>query len=524
MPELAPAPLEGSVAFAPAGAPAGASPTARSHVGRMLPAPAAAADIAVDAPASVMLALSGAPSVAAELTWDERHFFNAEGVYCYCGESRTYGEVALRCSACDQWFHGRCIRAPAVKEMMPLQRNYLFTCRMCVGPVAEAEERLELIENSWSGMAETAILNLALNADGRSFRTEDAGGRTTRFSLKDEITPWIREHFASVGYGRELVKLDEKQSALEKRIFTQAVAQVFDCVGRSHVGLRNPANLDLTPLRTKAMRAAETRAAHVRERVAGAIAIDGAPAIADAAAAGAKRAAPASGAAGGGAGKKARRGSGAGASDARLPKGDKGRPKPSSRALDAPVQPQIVPENSRMVPVVRCSEMVGIFQEPAVVQLSVTHKASQLRVSKGSGEHAGEHYRVATGHKGYRTVCATHAVGHGTWYYEVRVIDAQTHDGLAPAACRLGWATELATPDAPAGYDEHSYSYRSKAGTAFHQSIGRRFGGSGYGQGDVIGCLLHLPQRSHLPRQAAALRAAPRRVASRHAARARRHT
>lgn len=45
---------------------------------------------------------------------------------------------------------------------------------------------------------------------------------------------------------------------------------------------------------------------------------------------------------------------------------------------------------------------------------------------------------------------------------------------------------------APLGYDKFSYSWRSKKGTRFHQSIGKHYS-SGYGQGDTLGFFLELP-------------------------------
>ncbi|XP_015420723.1 PREDICTED: set1/Ash2 histone methyltransferase complex subunit ASH2 isoform X5 [Myotis davidii] len=46
---------------------------------------------------------------------------------------------------------------------------------------------------------------------------------------------------------------------------------------------------------------------------------------------------------------------------------------------------------------------------------------------------------------------------------------------------------------APLGYDKFSYSWRSKKGTKFHQSIGKHYS-SGYGQGDVLGFYINLPE------------------------------
>ncbi|KAL4664100.1 hypothetical protein H8957_013379 [Semnopithecus entellus] len=46
---------------------------------------------------------------------------------------------------------------------------------------------------------------------------------------------------------------------------------------------------------------------------------------------------------------------------------------------------------------------------------------------------------------------------------------------------------------APLGYDKFSYSWRSKKGTKFHQSIGKHYS-SGYGQGDILGFYINLPE------------------------------
>lgn len=45
---------------------------------------------------------------------------------------------------------------------------------------------------------------------------------------------------------------------------------------------------------------------------------------------------------------------------------------------------------------------------------------------------------------------------------------------------------------APLGYDKFSYSWRSKKGTRFHQSIGKHYSDS-YGQGDILGFYIELP-------------------------------
>lgn len=119
------------------------------------------------------------------------------------------------------------------------------------------------------------------------------------------------------------------------------------------------------------------------------------------------------------------------------------------------------------------------------------------------------------GEKGYSMVRASHGVRKGAWYFEISM------DEMPPdTAARLGWSQPLGkqfckiflsrcscyTPcvhdeafvsagnlQAPLGYDKFSYSWRSKKGTKFHQSIGKHYS-SGYGQGDVLGFYISLPE------------------------------
>merc|ERR1712002_1151726 len=92
---------------------------------------------------------------------------------------------------------------------------------------------------------------------------------------------------------------------------------------------------------------------------------------------------------------------------------------------------------------------------------------------------------------------ATHGVNRGSWYYEATITEMP--EGTAT---RLGWAQSLANLQAPCGYDKFSYSWRSRNGTKFHQSIGKHYS-SEYGVGDILGFYIELPEaepcRSYLP-------------------------
>mmetsp|Transcript_1749 Transcript_1749/g.4454 ORF Transcript_1749/g.4454 Transcript_1749/m.4454 type:complete len:307 (+) Transcript_1749:122-1042(+) len=94
----------------------------------------------------------------------------------------------------------------------------------------------------------------------------------------------------------------------------------------------------------------------------------------------------------------------------------------------------------------------------------------------------------ATSAKGYRMVRATHGAHAGTWYYEIEV----KHLG-ATGHCRLGWATKQAELQAPVGYDSHSFAYRDIGGAKVHKAAREPYG-QPFQEGDVIGCLLHMPE------------------------------
>lgn len=116
------------------------------------------------------------------------------------------------------------------------------------------------------------------------------------------------------------------------------------------------------------------------------------------------------------------------------------------------------------------------------VLLALHDRAPQLKIS--------DDRLTVTGEKGYSMVRASHGVRKGAWYFEVTV------DDMPPeTAARLGWSQPLGNLQAPLGYDKFSYSWRSKKGTRFHQSIGKHYS-SGYGQGDTLGFFIELPDET----------------------------
>lgn len=79
-------------------------------------------------------------------------------------------------------------------------------------------------------------------------------------------------------------------------------------------------------------------------------------------------------------------------------------------------------------------------------------------------------------------------VTRGNWYFEVTL--EEMPEG---SATRIGWGQEYANLQAPLGYDKFGYSWRSRKGTKFHGSNGKKFS-PGYGEGDTLGFLICLPE------------------------------
>lgn len=90
----------------------------------------------------------------------------------------------------------------------------------------------------------------------------------------------------------------------------------------------------------------------------------------------------------------------------------------------------------------------------------------------------------------YSMVRATHGVSEGSWYFEAIIQDMPDN-----SAARIGYSMPLGNLQAPLGYDKFGYSWRSRKGTKFHQSLGKHFS-TGFAKGDVVGFLIELPRSS----------------------------
>jgi hypothetical protein len=91
------------------------------------------------------------------------------------------------------------------------------------------------------------------------------------------------------------------------------------------------------------------------------------------------------------------------------------------------------------------------------------------------------------GHKGFRSVRATHGACEGSWYFEVTVLP---HDG--DGAVRIGWGPRRADICVPVGSVGCGYGIRDRTGEFVCGSMLTEYG-EPFGVGDVVGCRIHLP-------------------------------
>jgi Set1/Ash2 histone methyltransferase complex subunit ASH2 len=87
---------------------------------------------------------------------------------------------------------------------------------------------------------------------------------------------------------------------------------------------------------------------------------------------------------------------------------------------------------------------------------------------------------------GYKSILANAAAQQGNWFFEANI-------NLGIGHTRIGFTTSDINLNTPAGYDKNGYSMRSTNGDVFHQAAGKPYGEE-FGPGDIIGCLIVLPE------------------------------
>ncbi|CAH1407698.1 unnamed protein product [Nezara viridula] len=436
---------------------------------------------------------------------------------CYCGKERNLNIIELLCANCNRWFHESCI-GYQLGKLVPFMLNYVFVCKNCSNTGLESFKKNPPL---FPQICITAIANLMQTSIKE-------GNPKIQFTKDKDIIPFIESHWEGITTFAKRVKQSMHSSVnsteptgkrprgrprrrWENCVRSDVVDMGFDGVQRREVlrALVKDTNVsflcedspeegtvysliqqDLTQIKPNY----EAMIKQGQLKVTDMGVQHGKQGLKHASGGGtmrrnAKRKVPESGQ---GPGKKSR-------GDVSLPKlPAHGYPmehpynKDGYRYILAEPDPhapfrQEFDESSdwagKPIPGWLYRTLV-----PGTVLLALHDRAPQLRVS--------EDRLSVTGEKGYCMVRATHCVSKGTWYYEVTVDDMK--DG---SASRLGWCQEYANLQAPLGYDKFGYAWRSRKGTRFHESRGKHYS-DGYGEGDTLGFLIHLPHdenKSYIP-------------------------
>ncbi|XP_058083359.1 protein TRAUCO-like [Magnolia sinica] len=155
--------------------------------------------------------------------------------------------------------------------------------------------------------------------------------------------------------------------------------------------------------------------------------------------------------------------------------------KPTSRKHKKKPKPTPVQDDTVLItPIPRFPDKSDDSPD-ARICLSKIYKAEKIELADD---------RLTTGSsKGYRMVRATRGVVEGAWYFEIKVLKLGE-----TGHTRLGWTMEKGDLQAPVGYDGNSFAYRDVDGSKVHRAMREAYGKVGYGEGDVVGCYISLPE------------------------------
>lgn len=392
---------------------------------------------------------------------------------CYCGKERNLNIVELLCANCNRWFHESCI-GYQLGKLVQFLANYVFVCKNCSPTGLESFRKNQA---QFPQMCVTALANL------QQISLKDGSNRMI-FSKDKDVIPFIEQHWEGMTTMPRRVTQSwhaTVQRALVKDIHVLFIYEDSPSDGQMY-GLLNSDLTQIKPnyeamIRGGSLKVTDMGVQHV-------------PLSTGVKGRNTKRKIPGES---GGPGKKGRN-------------ADYGVPKLPSHGypLEHPYNKDgyryILAEPDPNAPFRQefdeSSDWAGkpipgwLYRSlaPSAVLLALHDRAPQLKVS--------EDRLAVTGEKGYCTIRATHAVTRGIWYWEATV--EEMPEG---SATRLGWCQEYANLQAPLGYDKFGYSWRSRKGTKFHESAGKRYS-SGYGEGDTLGFMLVMPYSTkvkHVP-------------------------
>ncbi|RUS90725.1 hypothetical protein EGW08_001529 [Elysia chlorotica] len=385
---------------------------------------------------------------------------------CYCGEKRKLGTQEFQCSSCATWFHGPCLDIQA-EPGLPFMISYQFLCKKCSGI---GHETFQKRQATFLQICQMTLANLIFDAQA-------AGNDKNMFSRDKDIIPYIDKNWEQLTTMQRRVKVTW-HTTIYKTMMKESDVFLYkeDTPGESYFGL---VNQDLTKV-GPVSDANRVTAQPSQGLKAPSMPLETGPGKRTS-----KRKAPVDNQQASTLKQKKNDSS----TSVKLPA--HGYPlehpfnKDGYRYILAETDPHAPNRQAFDESVEWAGKPIPGYLYRCLlgndVLLALHDRAPQLKVS--------EDRKTVSGEKGYSMIRASHGVNHGNWYFEVKVNEMQNE-----SAARIGWSLALGNLQAPCGYDKFSYSWRSRKGTAFHQSRGHHYHDGGYGEGDVLGFFISLPK------------------------------
>ncbi|CAI5441514.1 unnamed protein product [Caenorhabditis angaria] len=401
---------------------------------------------------------------------------------CYCNGNRELGTIEIVCSQCLKWFHSRCLKELSELNGIPFMICYTFTCKEC----RPASEDWKVKKADLVHMCVTVFANLSAEKlkENDKLSVDTIPSDYTYLSIKDNVIPYMDSNwdmltavkkkptwhqnlvptlikekniFIQSGSNPDLFALAEKNLSL-----LGPLHESVKMIGRKVVAAS--AKEEKPPIELPPIEGPKTRGASKRRNAEN----------------------PPSG-------KKPKMASDFCSMAISGTHVDVPFSKDNYRYLFSEKDPHVEADEAPATISKDGSTIISSLGQRIVsiptVAISSHDRAYQLLYEQSSPT-----TWTITGHEGYAMARCTHSVSVGTWYFEV-TFDEQPND----SHIRIGWSQPFAALQACVGYNKFSYGWRSKHGTKFHDGRGQTYQKPGFKEGDILGCLIHLPSDPSLP-------------------------
>uniref|UniRef100_A0A915BW96 B30.2/SPRY domain-containing protein n=1 Tax=Parascaris univalens TaxID=6257 RepID=A0A915BW96_PARUN len=403
---------------------------------------------------------------------------------CYCDGKRELGTLELFCAGCRKWFHGRCLKDLTEFYGLSFMVCYVFNCTECSPTKKESWTPKQA---NFAHMCVTVLANLTYQAIKK--RADETGTipegtlhEPVYFSLEEQIIPYFDAQWENLTSMTRRVKNTWHQTLLKT---LSKETELFEAIAGGHAFALKERNLfAIGPVHEALKQIGRNKPSSSSSlRDSSKDLLD----KMDDSSEGPKTR-----------GSSKRRNFEGGNNSLKKTKFTADYSSTRIAGIASPIDFPFNREGYRYYLVEKdmCVPNRELLEQedsgyakpiPAHIYRVVVHPTVTLSPNDRAYQLSDDRLAV-TGFEGYCIARATHAVSHGTWYYEV-VFTSQPPE----SHIRIGWSQSLAPVQACCGYNCFSYAWRSHKGTAFHQAKGKHYATGGFKEGDVLGCLISLP-------------------------------